>query len=409
MRTCNFARVAPPAFFMFAVVALGVAQQMPQAGGSIGTSTGVGNNRTTRPSIGDTDSNFPSQRPIFLSGKVVLDDGTAPLEPIKIQRLCGAGARTEGFTDRKGHFSFEIGRNQEFQDASENPLDAQGVPGFGSQRGLSGMNGRNPTERSLFGCEIRAALPGFRSDAVPLANIHYLDNPDIGTIVLHRVAKVDGLTVSATLALAPKDAKKAYEKGQELLSKRNSEEAIKYFQKAVDVYPRHAAAWFELGKIKEGRDLLEEARKSYQQSVTADSKFIPPHQRLAGMAANEKKWQEVADHTNEILKLNPLDYPDMYYMSGVAQFELQHYDLAEKHIREAIRLDSTKKMMRAYYVLGLALAQQQKFTEAAQSLRTFLDGAGEIPDGNVVRGQLAQVEEFAQQKSAGSPTATAAQ
>ncbi|MEQ1886610.1 MAG: tetratricopeptide repeat protein [Bryobacteraceae bacterium] len=407
MPTSSFARFASLALLSFAVTGLAVAQQMPQDGGSIGTSTGVGNSRGTRPSIGETDMNLPTQRPIFLSGKVMLDDGTAPQEPIRIQRVCGANGRTEGFTDRKGHFSFELGRNQGFQDASDNPFDQGAAPGFGSQRGMGGLNGRNPIERSLFGCELRASLPGFRSESVPLANIHYLDNPDIGTIVLHRVAKVNGLTVSATLALAPKDARKAYEKGQELLNKRNSEEAIKYFQKAVDVYPRHAAAWFELGKIQEGRDLLAEARKSYQQSIGADSKFIPPHQKLATMAANEKQWQEVADHTGEVLKLDPLDYPDMYYMNGVAQFELKYYDLAEKQMREAIRLDSTKKMLRAHYVLGLALAQQQKFGESAQSLRTFVDGAGDSPDMAIVRAQLAQVEESAQANTAGTAASNA--
>ena len=146
------------------------------------------------------------------------------------------------------------------------------------------MNNRTSVESSLFGCEIRAALAGFRSDNVPLMNIHYLDNPDIGTIILHRVAKVDGLTVSATLALAPKDAKKAFEKGQEALGKRNPDEAQKNFQKAVEIYPRHAAAWFELGKIQEQRDHTEEARKAYEQSIGADSKYVPPHQRLAAMA-----------------------------------------------------------------------------------------------------------------------------
>ena len=48
---------------------------------------------------------------------------------------------------------------------------------------------------------------------VSLSNIHYMDNPDIGTIILHRLGKVDGLTVSVVSALAPKDARKAYEKG----------------------------------------------------------------------------------------------------------------------------------------------------------------------------------------------------
>jgi len=98
-------------------------QQQTQSGGNVGTSTNVGGTRSPRPSIGNNEPDLSTQRPIFISGKVVLDDGSTALEPIKIERICGNSPRTEGFTDRKGRFSFELGRNQEFQDASENSLD----------------------------------------------------------------------------------------------------------------------------------------------------------------------------------------------------------------------------------------------------------------------------------------------
>src|SRR5205814_1216247 len=110
-------------------------------------------------------------------------------------------------TDSKGHFSIQLGQNREmFADASETPS-------------RSGMNmSSNPMgggirESQLMTCDLRASLPGFRSDLISLAARRYMDNPDVGTIVLHRLANVEGLTISATSALAPKDARKAYEKG----------------------------------------------------------------------------------------------------------------------------------------------------------------------------------------------------
>jgi hypothetical protein len=67
----------------------------------------------------------------------------------------------------------------------------------------------------LIGCEIRAALPGFRSDLVNLIGRRSFDNPDVGTIVLHRLGNVEGTTISVTSLRAPKDARKAFEKGTE--------------------------------------------------------------------------------------------------------------------------------------------------------------------------------------------------
>ena len=382
----------------------GIAAAQQRNGGTVGGSaTGntpnIGGANTRTPSITTPPgNNVPEQRPIFISGKVALSDGTAPSEPVKIERVCNGSPRLEARTDRKGRFSFQLGQNLEFQDASANGQDGFGG-GFGAPRGPGFGSNASLRDNNLFGCELRATLPGYRSDPVSLANIHYLDNPDLGTIILHPIAHVEGLTVSATTALAPKDARKAYEKGLEAAGKKNPDEAQKDFEKAVAVYPKYAAAWFALGQINEQRDHGEEARKAYDQSIAADSKFVPPYERLSFMALKESKWQELADTTDHMLQLNPYDYPSGYYLSSVANLQLQHLDVAEKNAREAIRLDPLKKNARAHYVLGLILAQKREFTASAESLQTFLNADPSAPDADIVRKQLEKVEAAAKEKN----------
>lgn len=349
------------------------------------------------PSYG-TDPNPHPVRPVFISGKVVLDDGSAPLQPIKIERLCGVALRLESLTNSKGRFRIEVGRNQTTLDASENPVGLIRDRGPGTQPVVMRLPGMQP-ERRLLGCELRVTLPGFRPESVPLRNIHYLDTTDIGTLVLHRIAKVDGLTVSATLALAPKDAKKAFERGQEAVTKRNTDEAQKNFQRSVELYPAHAAAWYELGKIQEQRDHGDEALKSYEQAIAADSKFIPPYLRVAALAMRASKWREVADYSEQVLKLDPVDYADVYYVDSVAQLELNNVDDAEKRAREAIRLDSTKELVRACYILGLAQARKHDFAAAALSLRTFLENATAEDKTELIRNQLVQAEHAADEQA----------
>lgn len=382
----------------------GIAAAQQRNGGTVGGSaTGntpnIGGGNTRNPSITTPPgSNVPEQRPIFISGKVALSDGTVPSEPVKIERVCNGSPRLEARTDRKGRFSFQLGQNLEFQDASATGQDGFGG-GFGAPRGPGFGSNSSLRDNNLFGCELRATLPGYRSDPVSLANIHYLDNPDLGTIILHPIAHVEGLTVSATTALAPKDARKAYEKGLEAAAKKNPDEAQKDFEKAVAVYPKYAAAWFALGQINEQRDHGEEARKAYDQSIAADSKFVPPYERLSFMALKESKWQELADTTDHMLQLNPYDYPSGYYLSSVANLQLQHLDVAEKNAREAIRLDPLKKNARVHYVLGLILAQKREFTASAESLQTFLNADPNAPDVDIVRKQLEKVEAAAKEKN----------
>lgn len=357
--------------------------------------------------LGRTDPNmnspFPdqtglSQRPIFLSGKVVLDDGTALTDRVKIERVCNGMARTEAYTDRKGQFSFQLGRNMELQDASSSSAMPDFMGGNNSRR----SNGSAPAggiEHSLFGCDLRAELTGYRSDVITLANRHYMDDPNVGTIIMHRLGKDEGQTISVNSAQAPKDARRAFEKGMEAINKKNPDEAQKNFEKAVEVYPKYSAAWFALGRLQEQRDHAEEAGQAYRQAIAAEPKLIPPYERLSLLALNASKWQELADWTDQLLRLNPLASAETFYFSSVAQFQLQHYDIAEKNAREAIRLDSANRIARTHYVLGLALAQKQNFTASAESLRHFLEVSPNIQDAEVIRKQLSQVEEAAKEEA----------
>lgn len=360
-----------------------------------GDSTGIGNMGSTMP--GGCGSGPEIQRPIFISGKVVLGDGTVPPEPVSLERVCNGAPRLEGYSDRKGHFSFELGRNSmAMQDASSGGQDgfdspipgARGSRNSGSGRSLGGT-GLDPR---LMGCELRAALPGFRSDVIMLSNIRPLDNPDVGIIVLHRLGNVDGLTISATSGLAPKDARKAFEKALEANTKKKPEEAKAALEKAVELYPRYASAWFELGKLHEQRDEIADARKAYNQSLVADSKYIQPLQRMAWLTLKDSDWTGMEGFTAKLLSLDPLNYPDMYYLNGVANLQLKHFDVAEKSTREAIRLDPAKKNVRSYYVLGLVQASKEDFLASAESLRTFLAASPNAADAEAIRKQLTVVE-----------------
>jgi tetratricopeptide (TPR) repeat protein len=331
-----------------------------------------------------------NQRPLYISGKVALSDGAALPEPVKIERYCSSTTRVEAHTDLKGRFSFELGRPQELADASDQTI--------------TGGSSRTTRDRSLMDCELRFSLPGFRMESVSLAGDRYLDNPDIGTVILRRIANVEGLTVSATASLAPKDAKKAYEKGIEANGKKNTAEAQKDFEKAVEIYPRYAAAWYELGRLNEQKNQFDDARKSYGQAVVADAKYIPPHERLAWIALKDTKWPEVAEHSDAVLRLDPIDYLDAYYLNGVANFQLGNLDAAEKSAREAVTRDATHKNPRAPYLLGLILAQKHDFAASASLLRAFLEQNPDAPDAANIRQQIASVEEAAKaQSSSGAP------
>jgi tetratricopeptide (TPR) repeat protein len=385
------------------------AQKAPSPGApSPGTPTAPGS-----PSIPGTNpnnpNNFPgsqtqqqpgdfSQTPMFLTGKVVLEDGTPPPDPVAIQLLCGTTPRTIAYTDHKGNFSVDLhARNSTvIPDASESARDFSTGRSSGSGSGsFNQSGGLCPNNPSLIGASIQANLPGYQSEALNLGARHALDNPDVGTMFLRRRANVEGLSISATSALAPKDAQKALERARADATKQKWADAEKELQKAVAIYPRYAAAWLELGNVQGEQNKLDGARNSYAQALVADPKFVNPYIQLASIAANEKKWPEVQDDTKRLLQLNPIDFPQAWFLNAIANYNLGNKDEAEKSAREGIAHDPAHRFPRALYLLGVLLSQKQDFTASAANLRDYLKYAPNTPDAEQIRKQLADVERAA--------------
>lgn len=377
------------------------------AGPGVGSNPGagsIGTPGTSNPRVGQqpqTQQPMPEmQRSIYLSGKVTMDDGTPPPESVVVERVCNGTPRPEGYTDSKGRFSFALGQNSAVMaDASVSSMgsDGMGMGGPGSSRnsglgtgGFGSAGGANA--RDLMGCEIRASLAGFRSDMVSLAGHRAMDNPDVGVIVLHRLAKVDGFTFSGTSAFAPKDARKAFEKGQEAVKKNKIADAEKEFQKAVDLYPKYAVAWYRLGLVYQRQKKLDDARKSYAESLKADSKYVSPYVELTKLAAMDQNWQQTIDYSDKVLKLNPYFSPELYFYSAVANLNLKNMDAAEEHAREAVKMDTQHRFPKANEVLGVVLANKQDFKGAAENLRSYLKFAPGAPDADHVKQQLEQIE-----------------
>lgn len=345
-----------------------------------------------------SNNKFPGDaaHTIFLTGKVTLQDGSSPDQPVLIERICTGRPHPEGYTDSKGTFSIRLGQEMDvLPDASETQSRSQitaNAPGGGIR------------DSQLAACELRAVLAGYRSETVQLAMHKYMDNPDIGTIVLRRLGVVEGLTLSATSALAPKDAHKAYERGMELMKKPKLDEAEKEFQKAVEIYPRFASAWYELGRVLERRQRMDEAKNAYAQSIAADSKYLRPYEQLYVIAFHEKKWQELVEITEKVKRLDPYDYPAAYYYNAVANLQLRNLGPAEKSVRQSIAMDTQHENPQGMYVLGVILAAKHDYAGAAQSLRDFLKAAPEAKDADVARKQLMEISQLQAQEQAHAQT-----
>jgi len=222
-----------------------------------------------------------------------------------------------------------------------------------------------------------------------------MDNPDVGTILLHRNgASEEGKTVSAVSLNAPKDARKAYEKGLDLIKKKKFGDAQASFEKAVEIYPKYATAWYELGMLQAGQDKMDMARKYFDLSIENDPKFVKPYLQIAIIELQASKWQNLAEVTDKLVKLDPFDYPQAFFFNSVANYNMQRFEEAEKSAVAAERLDTRHTMPKVSHILGMLLAMRKDYTGAAEHFKAYLQFAPTATDAAKVKSQLAEVEKI---------------
>ena len=349
------------------------------------------------PPIGPNPATLPDASPTssVISGKFTLEDGTSPPAPVRVELTCNSIARPMGWSDAKGVFAVQLSINNADEVSDLQYAKAVDRPPSGA---LS-MGQPPPIDaipRDFSGCDLRGALPGYRSAIVSLSGHRRLDSPDVGTIFLHRLGNVEGLTTSATTGLAPVAARKAHEKAMESMKKRKPEDAEKDLKKAVEIYPKYALGWFDLGRVYEARNRVKEATEAYRHSIEADDKYLNPYERLYIIASRAEKWPEVLEITNKVIRLDPYDFPRAYYFNAIANSNLNDLDAAEKSAREAVKLDLAANP-RAGYVLGTIVARKQNFAEAADLLQAYQKVAPAI-EADIVKRQLEELRKYVAQK-----------
>ncbi len=337
---------------------------------------------------------------IYISGKVAMEDSSAVPQGVTIQRICGGVSKTVAYTDTAGRFSFQWGEKNmivtDASDAGAAPTAKSSSPGFGASQNAGGSSAfaSDPFGNKMTNCVLRANIAGFTSDKVDLFNRKQSDSPDMGLIVLHRIAGVEGASVSVTSMRAPKDAKKAYEHGLESLLKNKPSDAAKDFEKATALYPKYAEAWMNLGKVRLQQNSVPAARAAFLKAMDADPKLVPPYVEMGALAAKEANWAQSGEYLDKALKLDPVDYPSAWYADAVAHYNLKSYEAAEKCAREAVKLDPKHANPRSGYLLGLVLAEKQDYAGAAAELTNYLKLAPNAPDLAQVQDQLGQLEKL---------------
>jgi tetratricopeptide (TPR) repeat protein len=343
---------------------------------------------------------------MFLVGHVATNDATAVPSNIMIERVCKDKVRQQVYAAPNGDFNMELGSR------TDTAIDASAEPDT-----LVGSSRNDPTmgipRRDLRNCDLHASASGFRPKVVSLAQVsafdETIDRIDVGTIVVQRTEKIEGTTLSATPYKAPKDARKAYEKGLEAQKSGKLDDARKHYETAVKLYPAYESAWYRLGTIFQTQNDNDAARNALTRATAINSKYMPAYLSLASMAFDAQNWPDVLKFTGHILEIDPLNhyavtgyivdldpwnFAEAYFLNAAANYSLGKFEDAEKSALKAEHVDLRTQFPQLHLLLSKIYVLKKDYPNAVSELQTYLELVPAAKDADELREQLAQLEKL---------------
>lgn len=362
----------------------GTGPATPPGGGSPGTPSITRGSAGTMTSGGghsgqtyDPTSPQPLWLELALSGRVALEDGAPPPEPVAVAFSCvGPKPLGEPGTDR---FALTDGRGRFLL-----------VAGLNNMPGTPQTRGGFSTPR-LQGCAVAIRVPGYAPFQRELGRVVSLAEMDLGVIRLRRLGQGGaGVTMSKTSISAPQKARREYAAAMSDAYSRRDTEALVRLETATGLYAGYAAAHYLAGYLYDRTVQRERARQSYRKAAAADPLYVNPLVQLAQMAAEERDFDEAARLSARVIDLMPGAYGEIYVVAAGAMLNREDLKGAESTARAAVAARLDTESPRLHLVLGEVLWKQKRYVEARREFLQFAEAVKDGPEVELARQKAAE-------------------
>lgn len=168
------------------------------------------------------------------------------------------------------------------------------------------------------------------------------------------------------------------QQGQVLIGSEKFEEAVLYFDKALNEDPMHQTAYISKGVAKASLDLIDDAKECFSRAIMIKKDNPDPYVHLGNMFFLQDKFDEGLKNYNQAISLGYND-ADLYYHLGVQYEERNELDLAIRNYTKATHIDSLNPVFRIRKASVQLLLQQHQ--EALQTLEDLLKISPDSFDG----------------------------
>lgn len=294
---------------------------------------------------------------ILIFGRVYLPDGK-PASKAKVYIEASTGMTREAITDDSGNYEV---------------------------RGMT--NGRYRVKALNPAAPVQYSDPAESDNTRSYANRVHID-VYLRLPLMEQKQNLNPGVVNVEDATIPQAARKAHEQGLKLQKENQADKALPQFQQAIELFPAYFQALTSRGNLFLQRNQLLEAATDFDRALKLNEKYAPA---LRGMGVCMLQTQHPIEAVELLLRSAEIE-PDealTQMFLGFAQMGVNQPQRAEESLRKALKLDAARAV-RAHAYLADLYAHENKFAEAANELRQYLNAQPSAPDAAKLKAMEAE-------------------
>ena len=192
---------------------------------------------------------------------------------------------------------------------------------------------------------------------------------------------------------APAKARREYEKGYQLLMKKDLPAAVAHLTAAVSIYPSFVSAYNALGAAHLALGNSDEAREKFVQAVALDDHLPTSYFNLGCAELALKRYPAAQDSIQKASAIAPLD---LQLLTALAYGQYMNQDFtAVVKTAQQVHYRKHDGAAMVHFYAAAAWEAQQNYSEAQRELDTLLKEDPKSPAAEQARQMMEQLKEEA--------------
>lgn len=151
---------------------------------------------------------------------------------------------------------------------------------------------------------------------------------------------------------------KYFKEGVNYLNNKKYDEAIKEFNKAIEIDEDYKEAYFERGRCCRYNNQLKEAMEDFNRAIEIDKDYKEAYLQRGWYYGHENQLEKAIENFNRAIEIDK-DYKEAYFFIGICYYFQKMFKEAIEEFNKAIEIDRDYK--KAYLYMGWSYYNKGKY------------------------------------------------